>query len=144
MPPNRIVALFTPVIALAAGSAAAWLSDTIPGLDVSPAQMEAAFVAGLAVVLAPAAQWLYGAQRYEKQQSEIEQQALEADREAAAMVSEAELNATVDDVDDDDYDAYDEYEEYEGDYDDEDGAWDEAGDEDDYAAARDEQPAPTG
>ena len=63
MPPNRIVALFTPVIGLAAGAAAAWLSETIPGLDVSPAQMEAAFIAGLAAVLAPAAQWLYGSHR---------------------------------------------------------------------------------
>jgi hypothetical protein len=142
MPPNRIVALFTPVIALAAGSAAAWLSDTIPGLDVTPAQMEAAFVAGLAVVLAPAAQWLFGAQKYEKHQAELEQQALEADREAAALVSEAELNATVDD--DDDYDEYDAYDEYDDDFDDEYDGWDEAGDEDDYAAARDEQPAPTG
>ena len=136
MPPNRIVALFTPVIGLAAGAAAAWLSETIPGLDVSPAQMEAAFIAGLAAVLAPAAQWLYGSQKYEKHQAELEQQALEADREAAAMVSEAELLATGDD----EYDEYGEYDEYDDEYD----AWDEAGDEDDYAAARDEQPAPTG
>ena len=35
MPPNRIVALFAPFVALAAGVAATWLTDHVSGLDVS-------------------------------------------------------------------------------------------------------------
>jgi hypothetical protein len=109
MPPNRIVAALTPVVALAAGSAAAWLSDVLPEeLGVSAADMEAFFIAGLLAVLAPAAQWLYGAQKHERHQAELEQQALAADTAAAAAVGEAELaTAGYDPYDDDSYDDYD-------------------------------------
>jgi hypothetical protein len=136
MPPNRIVAALTPVVALAAGAAAAWLSDFIPEeLGVSTADMEAFFIAGLLAVLAPAAQWLYGSQKYERHQADLDQLALAADTEAAAAVSEAELAATADDdaEDYDDDDGYDDYDE------------DDGGDDGDYAdALGEQQPAAVG
>jgi hypothetical protein len=137
MPPNRIVAVFTPVVALAAGSAAAWLSDFLPEeLGVSAADMEAFFIAGLLAVLAPAAQWLYGSQKFERQQAELDQQALAADTQAAAAVAEADLAATAGDDDADDDDDEDGYYDYE----DEDG-----GDDGDYAdALGEQQPAAVG
>jgi hypothetical protein len=137
MPANRIVALFTPVIAVAAGATATWLADTIPGLEVSAAQLEAVFVGGLAVVLAPAAQWLYGAQKHERHEAELEAKALEADTQAAARAGELDQY----DMGPDDY--FDEYEEYG--YDDDDP---EAGEDDaDFEAALaedDDQPVPAG
>ena len=125
MPPNRIVALFTPVIAVAAGGAAAWLADNV-GLDVSSGELQAVFIAGLAAVLAPAAQWLHGFQKFEAHQQDLDHEALAADAEAAALASD-------DEYDDDDA-------EYADDYDDEDGV------DDEYAAARDEagEPEPVG
>ena len=138
MPPNRIVALLTPVIALASGALATWLADHVPGLTVSAGELQAVFIAGLAAVLAPAAQWLYGAQKYERHQAELERGALDADAAAAARASEP--------------DAYDDYA-YDGGYDEDDDDYDaspEAGeyddDADDYEAAlaEDEQPAPLG
>ena len=65
MPPNRIVALLTPVIALAAGVAATWLADNARPGHVRQSELQAVFVAGLLAVLAPAAQWLHGFQKYE-------------------------------------------------------------------------------
>jgi hypothetical protein len=133
MPPNRMVALLTPVIAVAAGAGATWLAEA--GLDVSATELQAVFVAALAAVLAPAAQWLHGSQRYERHQSELEQLALVADTQAAAQAGEAQINAAGsyededDDADDDGY--YD------------DGYADDGGDDADYdEAAREPQPAP--
>lgn len=129
MPPNRIVALFTPVVAVAAGGAAAWLADNV-GLDISSGQLQAVFIAGLAAVLAPAAQWLHGFQKFEVHQQDLDREALAADAEAAALASAVD--------DDDEYDV-----EYDDDYDDGD---DEDGVDDEYEAARDEagQPEPVG
>jgi hypothetical protein len=127
MPPNRMVALLTPVLAVAAGTAATWLAEA--GLDVSATELQAIFVAVLAAVLAPAAQWLHGAQKFERHQSELEQLALVADTSAAEQSAEAESGAAGYYEDDDDgyEDAYD----------------DGYADDDDYdEAARDEQPAP--
>jgi hypothetical protein len=129
MPPNRMVALFTPVIALAAGSAAAWLADL--GFDVSANEIQAVIIAALVAVLAPAAQWLSGSQKYERHQAELEQLALVADTKAAEQTAEAEMNAAG--YDDDEDDGY---------YDDDgDDYYDAGDDDDDYEAAREEQPA---
>jgi hypothetical protein len=65
MSPNRIVALVTPVCALAAGWAATWLADNVPGLNISKENLQAVFIAGAAAVLAPAIQWLHGWQKWE-------------------------------------------------------------------------------
>jgi hypothetical protein len=66
MSPNRIVALVTPVCALAAGWAATWLADNVPGMTVSKENLQAVFIAGAVAVLAPAAQWLHGWQKWEQ------------------------------------------------------------------------------
>jgi hypothetical protein len=68
MTPNRIVALITPVCALAAGWAASWLAENVPGLDVSKESLQAVFIAGALSVLAPALHWLHGWQKWEERQ----------------------------------------------------------------------------
>ena len=117
MPANRIVALLTPVIALAAGGTATWLADNL-GLHVSQSELQAVFVAGLLAVLAPSAQWLHGFQKYEGRQQELDDAALRADADAAAPASA---------VDDGSYDDYDD---------------DENGVDEEYEAARDEAEEP--
>lgn len=66
MTPNRIVALITPACALAAGWAATWLADNVPGLDISKENIQAVFIAGALAVIAPALQWLHGWQKWEE------------------------------------------------------------------------------
>jgi hypothetical protein len=66
MSPNRIVALVTPVCALAAGWAATWLADNVPGMNFTKENLQAVFIAGAVAVLAPAAQWLHGWQKWEQ------------------------------------------------------------------------------
>ena len=70
MTPNRIVALITPVCALAAGWAASWLAENVPGLDVSKENLQAVFIAGAVSVLAPALHWLHGWQKWEARQED--------------------------------------------------------------------------
>jgi hypothetical protein len=139
MPPNRMVALLTPVVALGAGGAATWLADNL-GIQVDPAEMQAIFVAAIVAVLAPAAQWLYGSQKFERHQAELEQLALKADTESAALASEVEMEAATGVYEDEDDDGeYDDDDDYDGEYaavDDDDDDYD-----DDYESAREEQPA---
>jgi len=91
VPPNRIVALFAPFVALAAGVAATWLTDHVSGLDVSAGQLEAVFIAALTAVLAPAAQWLHGSQKLARFEAELERAALDADTRAAEIAGEQDL-----------------------------------------------------
>jgi hypothetical protein len=86
MTPNRLVALLTPVCALAAGWAATWLAKHVPGVNISADQLEPIFIAGAVAVLAPAAQWLYGWQKYEERAAQAEVVAGVAD---AAPIPEA-------------------------------------------------------
>lgn len=135
MPPNRMVALLTPVAALAAGGVATWLAKNL-GVNVEANEVQAIMVAALLAVLAPAAQWLHGSQKYERHQSELELAALQADTKAAEQAAEAEMEAATgayeDEADDDgDDDGY---------YDDEDDEYADD-DYDDYESAREEQPA---
>jgi hypothetical protein len=123
VPTNRIVALFAPFIALAAGVAATWLTDHASGLQVSPGQLEAVFIATLTAVLAPAAQWLHGSQKLARIEAELERAALEADTRAAELAGEHDLETP--------YEPEDAYDEYEA---------DDLGD-DDYEAALDEPDA---
>ena len=92
MPPNRIVALFAPFIALAAGVAATWLTNHVSGLEVSPGQMEAIFIAALTAVLAPAAQWIHGSQKLAHVEAELERAALDADTRASELAGPPELS----------------------------------------------------
>jgi len=123
LPPNRIVALFAPFIALGAGVTATWLTNHVSGLQVSPGQMEAIFIAALTAVLAPAAQWMHGSQKLAHVEAELERAALDADTRAAEMAGAPELDPV---------EAYDEADRY--------------GDEDDaYEDALDEpEAAPSG
>jgi hypothetical protein len=138
LPPNRMVALLTPVVALGAGGAATWLADNL-GIQVDPGELQAIFVAAIIAVLAPAAQWLYGSQKFERHQAELEQLALKADMKAAEQASEVEMDATTGAYEDEDDDG--EYDDDDG-YDDEYAAADDDDDyDDDYESAREEQPA---
>ena len=126
MPPNRIVALFAPFVALAAGVTATWLTEHVSGLEVSAGQLEAVFIAALTAVLAPAAQWMHGSQKLARIEAELERAALDADTRTLAL-AEPELGP-----DDGDYGEYEEEAE-------------EAEGADDYAAALDEaEPIPAG
>jgi hypothetical protein len=141
MPPNRMVALLTPVVALAAGGAATWIAENV-GVDVQAEEVQAIFIAALVAVLAPAAQWLHGSQKFERHQSELERLALEADTKAAEQSAEVEMETAVgayEDETDAEYDDDDVYDDEDADDEDEDE------DEDDYShdyeSALDEQPA---
>jgi len=70
MKPNRIVALVTPVAALAAGACATWLAQHFPGIHVNQSDLQSVFIAGAVVALAPAAQWLHGWQKYEAREAD--------------------------------------------------------------------------
>jgi hypothetical protein len=85
MAPNRIVALITPVAALAAGACASWLARHFPGMHVSQNDLQSVFIAGAVAVLLPAAQWLHGWQKHEARQAEAAQ-AIQLGTLAAAPV----------------------------------------------------------
>ena len=125
MSPNRIVALTTPAFALAAGWAATWLADNVPGMSVSADQLQAVFIAGALAVLAPAAQWLHGWQKYEERMVAADQVAALED----AVVAESE--PALDDLDlPDDDDELDDLEDELAEFDD--------------VAVEDEEPVPAG
>jgi hypothetical protein len=111
MTPNRIVALITPVCALAAGWAASWLAENVPGIDVSQDNLQAIFIAGAVAVLAPALHWLHGWQKWELRNDEaiIAAQHGFPDATAAVAVDDggAVEEATADFSDDGDVDDYD-------------------------------------
>ena len=67
MSPNRIVAFLTPLVfAPLAGVVSTWAADNLPGINIPASQMEEIFIAGALIALAPAAQWLYGWQKFEQ------------------------------------------------------------------------------
>ena len=103
MSPNRIVALLTPICALAAGASATWLAEHFPTLDVPASSLEEIFIAGAVAVLAPALQWLYGWQKFEARQDEAQ---LAVDK-AEAGVPDVAVQVTTDDADDEDLDDLD-------------------------------------
>jgi hypothetical protein len=57
MPPNRIVALATPLVAPLAGALAAWLSQNVPGVEIPASMIEEVFLLVLGVVGALALQF---------------------------------------------------------------------------------------
>ncbi len=98
MSPNRIVAILTPVFALAAGTCATWLAEHFPALDVPASALEEIFIAGALAVLAPALQWLYGWQKFEAREAEAQVAA----EKAESGVPDVAVMVTTDDADDDD------------------------------------------
>lgn len=93
MSPNRIVAMLTPIFALAAGACATWLAEHFPTLDVPASALEEIFIAGALAVLAPALQWLYGWQKWEAREAEAQ---LAAEK-AEAGVPDVAVQVTTDD-----------------------------------------------
>jgi hypothetical protein len=119
MSPNRVVAIATPLIfAPLAGAVSAWLAEHFPGFNVDQSNLEAIFIAGALIALAPAAQWLHGWQKYEARQAVVAQASVEADQpetfEEAAPDEAADLEdlAGLDELDEqDELDDLDELEE---------------------------------
>lgn len=104
MSPNRIVALLTPICALAAGACATWLAEHFPTLDVPASSLEEIFIAGALAVLAPALQWLYGWQKFEARQDEAQ---LAVEKAEAGVPDVAVQVTTDDDVDEEELDDFD-------------------------------------
>ncbi|MGZ8647118.1 MAG: hypothetical protein ACXW08_00520 [Solirubrobacteraceae bacterium] len=103
MSPNRIVAMLTPVFALAAGACATWLAEHFPTLDVPASALEEIFIAGALAVLAPALQWLYGWQKFEAREAEAQLAAEKAESgvpDVAVMVTTDESDDGLDELDD--------------------------------------------
>jgi uncharacterized protein YjbI with pentapeptide repeats len=94
MTPNRIVAILTPLVfAPAAGAASAWLASHFPGTDIKSSDLQAIFVGGALIALAPAAQWLHGWQKYEARQADAEQ-AIELANANAMALQASQLGAS--------------------------------------------------
>jgi hypothetical protein len=118
--PNRIVALLTPVCALAAGWVASWIAQNFPDANISKESLQAVFIGGMAAVIAPAWQWMHGWQKYEARQSESEQLALASDA-ALAIAAAPAVDAVDEDLEPDlaediDVDELDEFEDLEDEF----------------------------
>lgn len=117
---NRVVALITPACALAAGWAASWLAEHVPGIGVTKENLQAVFIAGAVAVLAPALHWLHGWQKWEaRNDAELAiaargfpDQAPTVVVDEGAAVDEASLDVSDDELDDefDDSVDFDEFE----------------------------------
>ena len=116
---NRIVALITPVCALAAGWAASWLADNIPGIGVTQENLQAVFIAGAVAVLAPALHWLNGWQKWEARNEAAVAEAQRGFPDQAPVIVDEGTPVDEDALDlsdDEDYDEFDDavdYDEFE-------------------------------
>ncbi len=73
MSPNRIVAFLTPLVfAPLAGACASWLAAHFPGTDIKESDLQAIFIGGALIALAPAVQWLHGWQKHEAREADAE------------------------------------------------------------------------
>src|SRR5919198_3845588 len=73
MSPNRIVAFLTPLVfAPAAGAASAWIANHFPGVEIKESDLQAVFIGGALIALAPAAHWLHAWQKHEARQADHE------------------------------------------------------------------------
>jgi hypothetical protein len=107
MTPNRIVALITPACALAAGWAASWLADNVPGLNISQDNLQAVFIAGAVAVVAPALQWLHGWQKWEERNDAQIAAAQQGFPDATPIAMPVDVvDEPAADFDDDDVDEY--------------------------------------
>jgi hypothetical protein len=111
MSPNRIVALLTPVCALAAGWTASWIAQNFPDANISKESLQAVFIGGMAAVIAPAWQWLHGWQKYEARLADSEQLALASDATLSTAAEAApEDDDLFEDLEDDGLDDLEEFE----------------------------------
>jgi hypothetical protein len=116
MQPNRIVALITPFCALAAGWVASWIAQNFPNADVSKESLQAVFIGGMLAVIAPAAQWLHGWQKYEERQAETDRIAIVADAVAGEPDFEEPEDVFDEDLEAEDLDELDEFEDLEDEF----------------------------
>ena len=66
IPPNRLVAVLTPLVfAPLAGAISAFAADNLPGIDVSSDQLQQVFIAGALIAFGKAGLWLKGWQDWE-------------------------------------------------------------------------------
>jgi hypothetical protein len=119
MSPNRIVALLTPVCALAAGWVASWIAQNFPGANISKESLQAVFIGGMAAVIAPAWQWLHGWQKFEARQADAEQLALAVDAASSTAVALPEDDEELDLLEDLEDDGLEDLEELEDEFDEE-------------------------
>ena len=116
---NRIVALLTPLVfAPLAGVISAWAADNLPGVTLPPDKIEAVFIAGALIALAPAAQWLHGWQKYEARQDEALLAASTGFGMTSVVAEEAPPEEDIDLLDEefedlDDLDELDDFDEFE-------------------------------
>jgi hypothetical protein len=118
---NRIVALITPACALAAGWAASWLAEHVPGIGVTKENLQAVFIAGAVAVLAPALHWLHGWQKWEVRNEAALAEAARGFPDQAPTVIVADEGGAIDETaldlsEDEDYDEFDDsvdYDEFE-------------------------------
>jgi hypothetical protein len=106
---NRIVALITPAAALAAGWAASWLAEHVPGLGVTKENLQAVFIAGAVAVLAPALHWLHGWQKWEVRNEAALADAARGFPDQTVAVEPADEGGAVEfelSTDDEDYDEF--------------------------------------
>lgn len=69
-PPNRLVALLTPVFASLAGFIASWTAENFPGLPpMDENWLAGIFIAGAFSAIVAAFQWIDGWQKYEARQA---------------------------------------------------------------------------
>jgi hypothetical protein len=91
MSPNRIVAVLTPLVfAPAAGAICAYLAEHFPGVKVDEGSLQQVFVAGAAIALVPAAQWLHGWQKHEQRLADTEREVTLANAAAPVTAEESE------------------------------------------------------
>jgi hypothetical protein len=107
MSPNRVVALLTPLCALAAGWAASWIAQNFPDANISKESLQAVFIGGMAAVVVPAVQWLHGWQKHEARQGEAERLALLQDATTAAQQPDSEVELEDLELPEDDFEADD-------------------------------------
>jgi hypothetical protein len=71
MPPNRIVAVATPLVAPLAAAFAAWLSQNVPGIDIPASTMEEIFFVALGVVAALALQFNHNRFKWDVEEKRV-------------------------------------------------------------------------
>jgi hypothetical protein len=88
MSPNRIVALYTPLIfAPLAGGVSVWIAGYFPGVDIPSSRLADVFIAGALIAALMAVQWVHGWQKAEARAAEREDRAAQlATLEAARAV----------------------------------------------------------
>ncbi|RKQ86782.1 hypothetical protein C8N24_4797 [Solirubrobacter pauli] len=104
MPLNRLVALLTPVFALAAGACATWLAEHFPGVTIPEDTLQEIFIAGAVAVLAPALHWLHGWQKFEAREAVAVVAAQASDDATAAVAPQPDLGEDEDEDEDWDID----------------------------------------